>query len=233
MKNFSLSNCKISFFLFFVFCFLSPVFFSGCVTVKKEKQDGFIEFPEPERKGVYHKVKKAETLWRIARAYDVSMSDLININNIPNVARIEENQLIFIPGRDTVKDIAASKENGQDDFAWPVRGRILRYFHERKGASVNKGLDIVSQEGAQVRAARSGQVIFADYFAGYGYMVILDHRDGFYTIYAQNSKLLVKLGDQISQSQEIAEVGGTDTLAYAHFEIRKNSVEDNPLYYLP
>lgn len=215
------------------YCLLFTVFISGCVSVRQEKQYGFIEFPEPEQKGIYHKVKKGETLWRIARAYDVSMSDLININNIPNVAHVEENQLIFIPGRDSVREVAAGKDNGQDDFMWPVRGKILRYFHERQGDSLNKGLDIAIQEGTRVKAARSGQVIFADYLSGYGYMVILEHTDGFYTIYAQNVKLFVKLGDRVSRSEEIAQAGGSGDLAYAHFEIRRNSVEDNPLYYLP
>ncbi len=216
-----------------VCCLLSTLFISGCVSIKGEKSYGFIEFPEPEKKGIYHKVKKGETLWRIARAYDVSMSDLINTNNIPNGARIEENQLIFIPGRDVVREVMGSKGNGQDDFVWPLRGKIIRYFHERKGDSLNQGLDIASQEGSKVRAARSGQVIFADYLAGHGYMIILDHKDNFYTIYAQNAKLLVGLDDSVSQNQEIAEVAGTKDFGYAHFEIRKNSIEDNPLYYLP
>ncbi len=226
-----------NFFVFFLvltsYCLLFIFSFSGCVTVREEKKYGFREFPEPEEKGIYHKVKKGETLWRIARAYDVSMSDLINTNNIPSAAHVEENQLIFIPGRDAAREVPLDQDSGQDDFAWPVRGKILRYFHERQGDSVNKGLDIAVQEGMKIKAARSGQVIFADYLAGQGYMVILEHPDGFYTIYAQNSKLFVKLGDQVSRGEEVSEVSGSGDLAYAHFEIRRNTVEDNPLYYLP
>lgn len=214
-------------------CLLFTVFISGCVTVREEKKYGFREFPEPEKEGIYHKVKKGETLWRIARAYDVSMSDLVNINNIPRAAHVEENQLIFIPGRDAAREAGISKDNDQDEFIWPVGGKILRYFHERQGDSVNKGLDIAVQEGMKVKAARAGQVIFADYLTGQGYMVILEHPDGFYTIYAQNSKLFVKLGDQVSRGEEVSEVSGSGDLAYAHFEIRRNTVEDNPLYYLP
>ena len=84
-----------------------------------------------------------------------------------------------------------------------------------------------------VKAARTGRVVFADYLSGYGYTVILDHLDGLYSVYARNSKLLVKLGELVLRNRNIAQIGRSGNLAYLHFQIRKKSIEDNPLYYLP
>ena len=205
---------------------------SGCATVKTKKDYIVGGFPEKGRPGVYHKVKKSETLWSIAKAYDVSMKEVIDANRIPNVARVEENQLVFIPGVHASKEITVNKakENG---FAWPVRGKLIGYFHERKGAYFNKGIDIQAREGDTVRAARRGQVVFADYLMGYGYTVILSHADEFFSVYARNGKLLAGLNDSVHQGQEIARVGQGDNPSHVHFEIRKRSLEDNPLYYLP
>jgi uncharacterized protein YceK len=74
-------------------CVLIAFAASGCATVKTKKDYIVGGFPEKGRPGVYHKVKKGETLWSIAKAYDVSMKEVIDANRIPNVARVEENQL--------------------------------------------------------------------------------------------------------------------------------------------
>ena len=67
--------------------------------------------PEPESSiGVYHKVDKGETLWRIAKTYDVSVADIVSSNNIPNVAQIEKNQLIFIPGATALRKVVIEEE---------------------------------------------------------------------------------------------------------------------------
>ncbi len=206
---------------------------SGCATVGTKNDYIVRGFPEKGRPGVYHKVEKGETLWSIAKAYDVSVKEIVDSNRIPNVARVEQNQLVFIPGAHANQEITVNKESRENGFAWPVRGKLLGYFHERKGAYFNKGLDIQAREGDVVRAARHGQVVFADYLMGYGYTVILSHPDEFFSVYARNGKLLVGLNDSVQQGQEIARVGQGDNPSYVHFEIRKKSLEDNPLYYLP
>ena len=111
---------------------------------------------------------------------------------------------------------------------------FIKYFHQRqKNGGIHKGISIQAQAGDTVRAARTGRVVFADYLSGYGQTVILDHLDGLYSVYARNSKLLVKLDELVLKNSGVAEIGASDHLVYLHFEIRKNSVEDNPLYYLP
>ena len=209
------------------------VFTSGCVSMQTQEEIPIREVVRPERKGIYHKVKKGETLWRIAKSYNVPIKDIIRTNNIPKAAKIERNQLVFIPEVDTVVEIFQDVDKAQNEFIWPVKGRVIRYFHQRQEGRVNKGIDIRAQEGDMVKAARTGRVVFADYLSGYGYTVILDHLDGLYSVYAKNSKLLVKLGELALRNRDIAQVGRSSDLAYLHFQIRKKSIEDNPLYYLP
>lgn len=206
---------------------------SGCATTKPKRDYIVSGFPEKGRPGVYHKVGHGETLWSIAKVYDVAMNEIIDSNRIPNVARIEENQLVFIPGAHDNREITINKEARESGFIWPVKGKLVGYFHERQGAYFNKGIDIQTREGEAIRAVRKGQVVFADYLAGYGYTVILSHADEFFSVYARNAKLLVQLNDSVRQGQEIARIGQMDNPPYLHFQIRKRSLEDNPLYYLP
>ena len=209
---------------------------SGCATAKTRKDYIVGGFPEKGRPGVYHKVKKGETLWSIARAYDVSMKEVIVSNRIPNVARVEENQLVFIPGVHASKEITFNKDAKENGFAWPVRGKLIGYFHERKGAYFNKGIDIQALEGTQILAARGGKVSFVhEQMPGLGRTVILDHGDGFATVYAYIGEILVHPGQNVSQRQVIARVGrsGRALVPALHFEIRRNQKPQNPFYYLP
>jgi len=187
------------------------------------------------KKGVYHKVRKGETLWRLAQAYRVNIDQIITANNIPNGAHLEEGQLILIPGAAGPVDVTTlpAEDLNKDDFVWPLRGNLLRYFGERRGGLLSKGVVIEAPEGQIVRAARQGKVVFADYLAGYAYTVILDHSDGYFTVYGYNSKLLVRLGDPVSKGDQIAEVGKVDRSPSLYFEIRRDGQANNPLYYLP
>ncbi len=205
-------------------------FLASCTNARRGPQS--LEMTEPEHVGVYHKVHKGETIWRIAKAYNISINDIVSANHIPNVAQVEENQLLFIPGALAVKEIPQETDD-TNDFIWPINGKIVSYFHDRDGHQINKGVNIQGKEGAFVKAARRGEVVFADYLTGYGHVIIVDHKDGFYTVYAQNEKLLVKLGDHIRQGEQIAQLGNQKDLTYLNFQVRKNGIEDNPFYYLP
>lgn len=209
------------------------MFTVGCIALETPGGISAKRFPRADKHGIYHKVKKGETLWRIAKVYNVAIQDIIRINNIPKAAKIEKNQLVFIPGADTVQEIILDTGKAQNEFIWPINGKVIKYFHERYGGRVSKGIDIRAQAGDEVKAARAGRVVFADYLSGYGHTIILDHLDGLYSVYARNSELLVKLNESVLRSKAIARVGRGSDLAYLHFEIRKNSTEDNPLYYLP
>lgn len=207
---------------------------AGCATVRKPQAPELVSPAATPKTSVTHKVSRGETIWRIARAYKVSVDDIIQANHIPNAASLEENQLLTIPGATEVLAIPPDVSVGKDsDYAWPLKGRIVSYFQDRKGAYINSGLDIKSVDGDIVRAARDGKVVFADHLAGYGATVILDHADGFFTVYGHNERLLVNLGDKVFKGEKLGQLGTGESAAYAHFEMRKGDKAKNPLHYLP
>jgi murein DD-endopeptidase MepM/ murein hydrolase activator NlpD len=207
---------------------------SGCATAPKKGTPPPVPVVE-KPKGIYHKVSKQESLWRIAKTYGVSIDDIVKANNIPNAAVIEENQLILIPGATQALKVPVEKSEtkGSDEFAWPLRGRVVSYFKDAKGGAANRGIDIQAEEGEEIKAARDGKVVLADYLNGYGYTVMIDHYDGFYTVYAHAADLLVKLNDLVSRGSTVGHLAKTGHQAFLHFEVRKFEQANNPLYYLP
>lgn len=118
-------------------------------------------------------------------------------------------------------------------FNYPARGIITSRFGPRWGG-FHTGVDIAASEGAPIYAADAGTVIFSGWEGGYGYLVKIDHNNGYVTYYGHASKLLVKKGDKVMKGQKIALVGSTGhaTGPHVHFEVRKNGVPVNPLPYL-
>lgn len=187
------------------------------------------------KQGVYHKVIRGQTLWQIAQIYGVNIKDIIDINNIPNGSALEAGQLLFIPGALKAKDIENHPlDKNKNEFIWPLKGKVVVYFDDPIGVStVSHGIDIQAQAGDTVQATREGDVVLADYMSGYGQTVMIDHKDGFISVYARNARLLVKLGQHVYKGDAIAQVGQMGNRVIEHFEIRHGSQATNPLYYLP
>lgn len=191
-----------------------------------------------KEQGIYHKVIKGETLWRISKNYGVELEKIVAANNLSDAERIETGQVIFIPSasKPAENKIPAAVVSSREDFIWPVKGRVISSFGERQGITPNKGIDIQAGAGVPVVAARSGKVIFSeDKLKGYGKTVILDHGDEYQTVYAHNSEILVKIGEEAKQATTIAKVGSTgrSSTPYLHFEIRKGHKPQNPFHFLP
>jgi murein DD-endopeptidase MepM/ murein hydrolase activator NlpD len=189
------------------------------------------------QEGAYHKVVKGETLWRISKNYGVELEKVVSVNGLRNAECIESGQVIFIPSAGKPAEIKISAEvvRSKEDFIWPVRGKVISSFGERQGTAPNKGIDIQARAGMPIVAARSGKVIFSeDKLRGYGKTVILDHGDGYNTVYAHNSEILVKIGESVTQAVTIAKMGSTgrSQTPYLHFEIRKGHKPRNPFFYL-
>jgi murein hydrolase activator len=138
----------------------------------------------------------------------------------------------------TVQGPSLSQMRGRLD--WPVIGRVVRnygvYRHPRFGTTtMSNGVEIAATEGSDVRAVFTGHVVFAEWFKGYGQSVILSHSDGYYTLYAHNSELLVQRGESVERSQISARVGSTgvlDGVSKLYFEVRKKDQPVNPLEWL-
>jgi len=117
-------------------------------------------------------------------------------------------------------------------WSWPTRGELLSGFNEGGNA---KGIDIGGSAGQSILAAAPGKVIYSGSdLRGYGRLVIVKHNDEFLSVYAHNSKILVKEGQAVARGQKIAEMGNTDAdRVKLHFEIRRQGKSVNPADFLP
>ena len=116
------------------------------------------------------------------------------------------------------------------DWAWPTKGKVVANFNE----SSNKGIDIAGTTGQAVNASAAGKVIYSGSdLRGYGKLVIVKHNAVYLSVYAHNSQILVKEGQQVSRGQKIAEMGNTDSnTVKLHFEIRRQGKSVDPSKYL-
>lgn len=119
-------------------------------------------------------------------------------------------------------------------FRWPLRGDISSGFGIRRGRR-HDGVDIRAGIGTPIRAAADGEVVFCKRMRGYGNLVLLKHKDDFFTVYAHNSSNLVKKGKRVKRGDIIAKVGrtGRATGPHLHFEVREGTKPRNPFFFLP
>jgi septal ring factor EnvC (AmiA/AmiB activator) len=135
-------------------------------------------------------------------------------------------------------DERESKTSGSEKgrLPWPVEGHVLTHFgmqrHPRFGTTVfRRGIEIEAREGQPVRAVSDGEVVYADWYKGYGKLMILDHGNGFYTLYGNLSQLDLNKGALVTKGQIIGLAGETGSLkgAKLYFEIRRNGEAEDPL----
>ena len=122
---------------------------------------------------------------------------------------------------------------------WPAEGSVLTYFGRQKHPTFNtyvqrKGIEIRTTEGSTIHAVMPGVVVYADWLKGYGLVIILDHTNGFFSLYAHASKILTSVGAQVGSGQSIGETGdtgmtGENTL---YFELREGAEPVDPLQWL-
>ena len=208
------------------------VLFAGCATTGAGRSG----------KGVYHTVAKGETLWRIAHNYGVDVGALADANGLSSPREVYAGKRLFIPDpRKHHGSLAASVDRDakapveKPHFIWPVAGEIASAFGSRNGER-HDGIDIRAAEGTPVKAVDDGQVVYSsDRLRGYGNVIIIHHKDGFYTVYAHNKQNLVDAGKSVAKGETIATVGNTGNASgcHLHFEVRQGKNVVNPLFYLP
>ena len=120
-------------------------------------------------------------------------------------------------------------------LSWPATGKLLkRYGSRRSGPMRWKGWLIDVKEGAPVKAIHQGRVVFSNYLRGFGLLLILDHGDGYMTLYGHNQELLKDTGDWVQSNEKIARVGNTGGLTRSalYFEVRSQGKPANPKLWL-
>lgn len=204
---------------------------------------------KPRGEGIYHQVRRGENLYRIGKAYGLSHTELARANGLGDGGRLEVGQRIFVPGvkralpvnvitpEHAVSEAPPANElpQGEGVFIWPLVSGTLTSSFGPRGRSFHDGIDIGAPPGTVVRAAREGAVIYSDTLRGYGNVVIVQHAGGYATVYAHNEENLVDAGSKVRQGQPLAKVGrsGRTSGPNLHFEIRKDNVARNPIYFLP
>ena len=161
----------------------------------------------------------------------------INGKEIENTAIVEIVELQPVTEVLLVGTAERPPSVGDGNYRWPLDSgtyRISSEFGARWGRNHN-GIDLACPQGTNVYAADGGIVTWAGYKGSFGYLVIIDHQNGYETYYAHNSQLLVTQGDEVYEGMHIAESGNTgrSTGPHCHFEVRTGGVPYNPRNYLP
>ncbi|MGZ8211659.1 MAG: peptidoglycan DD-metalloendopeptidase family protein [Burkholderiales bacterium] len=128
---------------------------------------------------------------------------------------------------------AGEPARGPDEveWMWPVRGKVIGTFND----ATNKGIAIAGKLGQPVYASAPGRVIFSGTgIRGFGKLIVIKHNNTYLSVYAHNSELAVKEGQNVTRGQKIAEMGNTDAdQVKLHFEIRRFGKPVDPLRLLP
>jgi len=130
-----------------------------------------------------------------------------------------------LPELPPVPDRGFASQKGR--MALPVRGNVIETYGKHKHPEFNsytfsKGLSIAAGAGTEIKSIYDGSVIFADYFKGYGNMVIVDHGGGYFSLYAHASRITKKVGAEVARNETLATVGDVDSAKgpMLYFEIR-------------
>jgi septal ring factor EnvC (AmiA/AmiB activator) len=122
---------------------------------------------------------------------------------------------------------------------WPYEGAVIGLFGRQRHSQYNtdifrRGIEIKAREGDDVKAVHQGVVVYADWFKGYGLVVVLDHGDHYYTLYAHLGKADVKVGEAVTEGQAIGMVGetGLSDEQTLYFELRHHGTPLDPLTWL-
>ncbi len=181
---------------------------------------------------VLYAVRPGETLWRIARYRHIELEELVRLNKIADVKKIDAGQVLVVPQASESNFMSSRSE--ALDFVWPVEGKVIAYFKEKAHGVANKGIDIQARPGERIHAARSGRVAFIGKLPGYGTILVLDHEDGYVTVYGGARDIAVAMEETVAQGLVLAHAGGGARAqkGQVHFEIRRRHKPQNPLFFL-
>ena len=121
----------------------------------------------------------------------------------------------------------------------PVKGKIMVYFGQHKNKKLNmvnfqSGIEIKADRGEPIRAVFDGEILYADWLKGYGNMIIIDHGENYYTVYAHAEELFASKGDSIEMGDVVATVGDSGSIIgpSLHFEVRHHGKSMDPLKWI-
>jgi len=197
----------------------------------------------PNMDGIPYTVKKNDSLSKIAAAMKVPQNAILDANNLPSDT-IRPGEVLFLPG--ARMDAGAFNRAFRRDatrrdvpITVPIGGKITSGYGWREDPvnpkpgemRFHRGVDFIGKTGDPIKAAMKGTVLHIDNNPNLGNFIILEHDNGYQTLYAHLSAYSVKAGEKIKQGQEIGKVGttGYTTGPHLHFEAFLNGNRINPL----
>ena len=189
----------------------------------------------PSMDGIIHTVLSGETLVAIATRYGVTVEELLDANDLASEA-LQVGQELFVPGARL--DQESLRRAMGEVFAHPIKDsyRLTSRFGPRIDPisgrkSSHTGTDFACPTGTPIYASMSGKVAYTGFSSIYGNYVILNHHDGYQTLYAHMSKIIAKKGSYVAQGERIGLVGSTgySTGPHLHFTVYKDSKLVDPL----
>lgn len=211
--------------------------------IKEEKLTVNQEIAIPPVTGLVLKVKKGETIYSIAKQYKTEAQKILNypfndfadLDTFALVAGqtlvvpdgiMPEAQPVYSP--QMIAQVGIVPGTGQ--FMWPTQGAITQ-----RPVSYHMAVDIANNTLPAIMSADGGKVIYVEYGRyGYGHHVIVDHGNGYQTLYGHMSEIFVSPGQGVSKGSVIGKMGSTGRSSgpHLHFEVRQNGVLLNPLGFL-
>lgn len=188
----------------------------------------------PSIDGLFHTVQAGENLESIAKKYDVTLENILDVNDLTTEV-IHKGDKLFIPGARL--DSVALREAMGETFKCPIyaRWRMSSAFGPRidpiaNVKSFHTGMDFACPSGTQIHCAMAGKVVFTGYNNIYGNYVIVNHGNGYQSLYAHMLKYIVKTGQWVDQGTKLGTVGSTgySTGPHLHLSIYKNGKLVNP-----
>lgn len=194
----------------------------------------------PEDNKITYTVSQGDTLWGLAKKFNTTIASLVSENGTAILKTLITDQEIVIPVQGPIEETdqreTSSVMGGSmpELDSWPVMGTLSSGFGKRWGR-MHKGIDIAAETGEPIRAVEGGTVVFAGDRGTYGNTVIINHGDGFRSLYAHASKLKVSSGERVEEGQVIALVGnsGRSTGPHLHLELLYKGQPVDPQKYLP
>lgn len=194
--------------------------------------------------GVTHKVTAGDTIYSVAKTYQANAQAIIDFpfNDIGDNFQLSTGEVLIIPDGAPPKEakpaptqyLASEKQNitiadlGTARFIWPASGGLTQYF-----SWYHPGVDIANLGGGSIRASDSGTVTVAGWPDSYGYgnRIIIEHGNGYKTMYAHLSAMYVSPGQKVSKGDVIGAMGSTGRSSgvHLHIEIYKDGTALNPL----
>ena len=211
----------------------------------------------PVQTGVIHTVRGGDTATAIAEIYDVPLAEIVAVaaNGLSDLNSLKIGQELLVPNptrfskpappppaassggssSGSTPQVIGGSQQSRSGFIWPVGGPISSYMGPAHPLGID--IDLYASPNAPVAAAAGGTVTFAggNPCCSYGYYVVIDHGNGFQTLYGHLSSLNVSTGQKVVQGQVVGLGGRTGyaTGNHLHFEVYLNGAVVNPLTYLP